>query len=192
MENVNAIELTDLFDASMPPGSPPDDSDGCTVEFRDTSSLQFGGIFISSDFYLGRHRLRLALKSTSIDRSTDHRRSGQKIAVIAPPVSSEMWPCEGTAVMRFKRQAETQTPPIWYCQPNLSSSADNEMPSFSVDFSIREPVSVCEEAYGWSLPIDVHVRWTAIPQDCIPFYLRYDHDLMNNDPIVMEIQVIIF
>lgn len=138
-----------------------------TVKFQDTSSLQFGGVWISSDFYShsGGYRLCLALKSAKIDRPTDQRRitqPTQQIAVIAIDDGTDRrWPCEGVATMRFEF-------------PRNDHLRGEPNPSFKVHFSIREPISIqlCCKFEGRALPVGL--RWTPIPQDCIPFYLEYE------------------
>ena len=141
-------------------------SSSTNVKFRDTSRLQFGGIWISSDFYShsGGYRLRLALKSTPINRPTIQQRitkPHQEIAVLAIDDGTErQWPCEGTATMRIEFPGKRHTGEV--------------NPSFNVDFSIMEPMSIqlSSKFEGRSLPVGL--RWISIPQDCIPFYLQYD------------------
>ena len=151
-----------------------------TVKFQDTSSLQFGGVWISSDFssHPGGHRLCLALKSSKIDRPTNQQRitkPSQEVAVIAIDDGTDRrWPCEGTATMRFEFPKR---------QPSGESN-----PSFKVDFSIREPMSIdlCCKFEGRSLPVGL--RWTPIPQDCLPFYLKYDPpSIFDRNPYSMII-----
>ena len=136
------------------------------VRFQDTSSLDFGGVWISSDFYShsGGYRLCLILKSTKIDTPTKQQRvtkPSQQIAVLALDDSTrKQWPCEGAATMRFE-----------FPRNKFLRGAPN--PSFSVNFSIREPVTInIIESRKGNLPASMR-SWTSIPQDCIPFYLEY-------------------
>ena len=150
-----------------------------TVKFQDTSSLQFGGVWISSDFssHPGGHRLCLALKSSKIDRPTNQRRitkPSQEVAVLAiDDGTNRRWPCEGTATMRF------EFPRKVYHVGELN-------PSFKLDFSIGEPISIelgCKFE-GCSLPVGL--RWTPIPQDCVPFYLEYvPPSIFDRNPYLM-------
>ena len=132
-----------------------------TVKFEDTSLLQLGGEWISSAFYFSGYRLHLVMKSTKMDRSLDYPTEQERIkklrlqlAVMAVDRgANRQWPCEGTVTVRF----------------NYSQQRN---PSFSVDFSIREPVAELKSQR--SLPVGLVLRWTDVPQDCNPFYLEYD------------------
>ena len=142
-------------------------SSSTTVKFQDTSSLQFGGIWISSDFYShsGGYRLCLALKSTPIDRPNIYQRitqPSQEIAVLAIGDGTErQWPCQGTATMRFE-------------SPQKRHAGPGEVNhSFKFDFLIREPTSIQLSCKYEVHRLPVGFRWTSIPQDCIPFYLEY-------------------
>ena len=143
-------------------------SSSTTVKFsRYTSSLQFGGIWTSSDFYShsGGYRLCLALKSTRIDRPNINQRitePSQEIAVLAIDDGTErQWPCQGTATMKFEFPRKRHARP------------EEVNPSFKVDFSIREPTSIQLDCNFEERHLPVGLMWTSIPQECIPFYLEY-------------------
>ena len=141
-----------------------------TVEFQATYDLQFGGMWISSDFYShsGGYRLCLVLKSTNIERPTNERRVAKPtllVAVLAIDDGTDrQWPCEGTATMRFE-------PPV-----NDHLLGEELSPSFLVKFSIGEPVTNFQlkvlKLEG-NLPAGLVRSWTNIPQECIPFYVKF-------------------
>ena len=138
------------------------------IEFQDTSNLELGGVWISSDFYShsGGYRLCLVLKSTKIDQPTNERRitkPTQQVAVIAIDDGTDRkWPCEGTATMRFgiPRNKHLRG------EPNLP---------FVVNFSIGEPSTNIQlrVKFEGNLPPGLVRSWTSIPQECVPFYLEY-------------------
>ena len=138
-----------------------------TIEFQDMSNLEFGGVWISSDFYShsGGYRLCLVLKSTKIEQPTYERRvtqPTQQIAVIAIDDGTDRkWPCEGTATMRFEFPRNKHL----RGEPNLS---------FLVNFSIGEPSTNIQlrVKFEGNLPPGLVRSWTSIPQECIPFYLE--------------------
>ena len=138
------------------------------AQFQDASNLEFGGVWISSDFYSGSggYRLCLVLKSTKIERPTSERRitkPTQQIAVIAIDGGSDRkWPCEGTATMRFEI-------------PRNKHLRGEPNPPFVVNFSIGEPSTNIQLGvkFEGNLPPGLVRSWTSIPLECVPFYLEY-------------------
>lgn len=136
-----------------------------TVQIDGTSTLQFDGKWVSSIFYSHPrgYRLCLALKSAKIESPTKQcpiRKPNLQISLVALTQDDDdqrrFWPCKGTAIVRIQKH---------YSDPTALSDR------VSVEFSIGEPIS--ESDLPSNLPESL-ILWTPIPEECIPFRLKYN------------------